>query len=81
MHFLRSVAVVLTARLASAQLPNIPQCALQCFVTALTQDGCPQLTDFACHCQKPQLVGTITPCVQQNCPDINQQACMLQPQA
>ncbi|KAG2416754.1 hypothetical protein HFD88_007970 [Aspergillus terreus] len=74
MYLLHLIAVFLAAGLAYGQLPNIPQCALQCFVTALTQDGCSQLTDFACHCQKPQLVGSVTPCVQQNCPDINQQA-------
>ncbi|GES60131.1 CFEM-domain-containing protein [Aspergillus terreus] len=74
MYLLHLIAVFLAAGLANGQLPNIPQCALQCFVTALTQDGCSQLTDFACHCQKPQLVGSVTPCVQQNCPDINQQA-------
>ncbi|KAL5364919.1 CFEM domain-containing protein [Aspergillus floccosus] len=74
MYLFHLTAIFLAAGLAYGQLPDIPQCALQCFVTALTQDGCSQLTDFACHCQKPQLVGSVTPCVQQNCPDINQQA-------
>lgn len=40
---------------------------LNCFVTTLTTDGCSGLTDFACHCQKTDLVSKITPCVQAAC--------------
>lgn len=43
----------------------LPQ--LNCFVSALNGDGCSSLTDFACHCQKPQLVRDITPCVKKAC--------------
>ncbi|KAE8409839.1 hypothetical protein BDV37DRAFT_277490 [Aspergillus pseudonomiae] len=61
--------IVLLANLAVAQnLPNIPPCAVSCLITALQGDGCPSITDFACHCQKPELVPKVTPCVAQACP-------------
>jgi len=55
------------ASVASAQLDNIPSCALSCFVTVLTTDGCSGLTDFACHCKKTDLIPKVTPCVQSSC--------------
>ncbi|KAL2222247.1 immunoreactive protein [Thermoascus aurantiacus ATCC 26904] len=67
MQFSHALVALVAAGLASAQLPDIPNCSLNCFVTALTSDGCSSLTDFACHCQKPQLISEVTPCVQQNC--------------
>jgi len=71
-------ALALVAAVANAQtLPNIPSCALSCFVTALSSDGCSSLTDFACHCAKTTLIGTITPCVQKAC-DAADQATVLQ---
>jgi cobalamin biosynthesis Mg chelatase CobN len=60
-------AIALFASVAFAQLPDIPTCAYQCFLTALTTDGCTQLTDFACHCQKPELITTVQPCVEKAC--------------
>ncbi|PLB47524.1 CFEM-domain-containing protein [Aspergillus steynii IBT 23096] len=67
MKFSAVFLALLTAGIASAQFDNIPQCSVQCLVDALTKDGCSQLTDFACHCQKPGLVQTVTPCVQKAC--------------
>ncbi|KAF4278413.1 hypothetical protein KXW14_005426 [Aspergillus fumigatus] len=67
MHFSRTSLILFAAGLASAQLPNVPGCSLDCFVAALSADGCSSLTDFACHCQKPELVSNITPCVQSAC--------------
>ncbi|KAF7154967.1 hypothetical protein CNMCM5623_003225 [Aspergillus felis] len=67
MHFSRASIALLAAGLASAQLPNVPNCSLNCFVSALSADGCSSLLDFACHCQKPELVSSITPCVQSSC--------------
>ncbi|KAJ5990203.1 hypothetical protein N7499_010730 [Penicillium canescens] len=67
MQFSHALIALVAATLANAQLPNVPACSLNCFVTALTTDGCSELTDFACHCQKTSLVGTITPCVQKAC--------------
>ncbi|OCK86488.1 CFEM-domain-containing protein, partial [Lepidopterella palustris CBS 459.81] len=55
------------ASVATAQLANIPNCALNCFVNALTTDGCSGLTDFACHCKKTDLISNVTPCVQAAC--------------
>ncbi|KAB8238078.1 hypothetical protein ETB97_006098 [Aspergillus alliaceus] len=59
--------ILLFASLAAAQFPDIPPCAINCLVGPLTKDGCPSLTDFACHCQKPDLVSQVTPCVSQSC--------------
>ncbi|KAJ5983021.1 hypothetical protein N7481_005120 [Penicillium waksmanii] len=68
MQFSHALIALVAASLANAQLPDVPACSLNCFVTALTTDGCSALTDFACHCQKTSLVSSITPCVQKACP-------------
>ncbi|CEJ62238.1 Putative CFEM domain protein [Penicillium brasilianum] len=60
--------------IVSAQLSSIPQCSLNCLTTALGADGCSELTDFACHCQKTGLVAQVVPCVQQACDVADQQA-------
>ncbi|KAJ5159500.1 uncharacterized protein N7482_006504 [Penicillium canariense] len=67
MKFSTSLIALVAAGLANAQLPDVPTCSLNCFVSALTTDGCSSLTDFACHCQKTSLVSDITPCVQKAC--------------
>lgn len=61
-----AIAVAL-ASVASAQLADIPSCALQCFIDALSSDGCSSLTDFACHCKETSLIPTVEPCVQKAC--------------
>jgi hypothetical protein len=59
---------VALASVATAQLDNIPSCALNCFVGPLTSDGCASLTDFACHCEKgAQLLSQVQPCVEGAC--------------
>ncbi|KAI9930521.1 hypothetical protein ASPWEDRAFT_27041 [Aspergillus wentii DTO 134E9] len=73
MQLSRALFVLTAAGLASAQIPDVPNCSLNCFISGLTGDGCSQLTDFACHCQKPSLVDTITPCVQKAC-DVEDQS-------
>ncbi|KAH6615390.1 hypothetical protein C7974DRAFT_380229 [Boeremia exigua] len=61
-------SIVALATVATAQLSNIPACALQCFIGPLTSDGCAGLTDFACHCkQGAKLLSTVQPCVQGAC--------------
>lgn len=65
------IALVVTG-LANAQIPNVPSCSLQCFLSSLTNDGCSDLTDFACHCAKPQLPKEITPCVEKACSEADQ---------
>ncbi|KAA8650937.1 uncharacterized protein ATNIH1004_003627 [Aspergillus tanneri] len=65
---------VLTAGLSNAQLGNIPRCSVNCFVNALSKDGCSELTDFSCHCQKTGLVETVTPCVRDACDQSDQVA-------
>ncbi|KAH1485987.1 hypothetical protein LV164_006875 [Aspergillus fumigatus] len=68
-------AVVLGAgAITSAQLSSIPQCSLNCLTSALGSDGCSELTDFACHCQKSGLVEQVVPCVKQACDVADQQA-------
>nr|AAS45284.1 proline-rich antigen [Chrysosporium lucknowense] len=71
MQFSHALIALVAAGLASAQLPDIPPCALSCFVDALGNDGCTSLTDFKCHCSKPELPGKITPCVEKSCPEIS----------
>jgi len=66
------------AAVAYAQLPAVPSCSLNCFVTALTGDGCSGLTDFKCHCAKPGLSSQVVPCVKQNCPNMSDQVSVLQ---
>ncbi|KAK2850587.1 hypothetical protein FQN49_005521 [Arthroderma sp. PD_2] len=68
MKFSQAVVALAAASVASAQLPNVPECSLNCFLDALTNDGCQPLTDFKCHCSKPELPGKITPCVKAACP-------------
>jgi hypothetical protein len=59
--------VALFASVAFAQLNDIPPCALNCFLGPLSSDGCTNLLDFACHCQKPQLIPAVQPCVEKAC--------------
>ncbi|KAK2736453.1 hypothetical protein FQN55_001629 [Onygenales sp. PD_40] len=74
MKFSTTLIALVAAGLANAQLPDIPECALNCFVEALTTDGCSALTDFECHCKKPELPGKITPCVEKACEPADQSA-------
>jgi hypothetical protein len=61
-------SIIALASVASAQLDNIPSCALTCFVGPLGSDGCSSLTDFKCHCQKgTALLATVKPCVEKAC--------------
>jgi hypothetical protein len=46
---------------------------LKCLTSALGADGCSELTDFACHCQKTGLVEQVVPCVKQACDVTDQQ--------
>ncbi|ORY13523.1 hypothetical protein BCR34DRAFT_599872 [Clohesyomyces aquaticus] len=63
-----AAAFIALASVASAQLDNIPSCALSCFLATLTADGCSSITDFACHCKKSDsLFASVTPCVQKAC--------------
>ncbi|KAF3490852.1 uncharacterized protein GIQ15_00369 [Arthroderma uncinatum] len=69
MKFSQAVVALAAASVATAQgLPDVPPCSLSCFVEALGGDGCSELTDFKCHCSKPELPGKITPCVKAACP-------------
>ncbi|EYE96394.1 CFEM domain-containing protein [Aspergillus ruber CBS 135680] len=74
MRFTQVVAALAATGLASAQIPDVPSCSLQCFLDSLSNDGCSELTDFACHCTKPQLPQEITPCVEKACSEADQSA-------
>ncbi|KAJ5782583.1 hypothetical protein N7457_004357 [Penicillium paradoxum] len=74
MRLSAAIVVLAAGAIARAQLSNIPQCSLTCFTTALSGDGCSELTDFACHCQQPSLVGDIVPCVNKACGVADRQA-------
>ncbi|CAE7011407.1 hypothetical protein CFE70_002056 [Pyrenophora teres f. teres 0-1] len=68
-------SIIALASVASAQLDNIPSCALNCFIGPLTSDGCSALTDFKCHCQKGgQLLSQVQPCVEKACNPSDQAA-------
>ncbi|KAJ5481558.1 hypothetical protein N7475_000370 [Penicillium sp. IBT 31633x] len=67
MRLTTAIVVLATSAIARAQLSNIPQCSLTCFTSTLAGDGCSDLTDFACHCQKPGLAAEIVPCVNKAC--------------
>ncbi|KAF1955609.1 hypothetical protein CC80DRAFT_505481 [Byssothecium circinans] len=63
-----AAALISLASVATAQLDNLPWCALSCFLTPLSTDGCAMLDDFACHCQKSEsLFAAVVPCVQEAC--------------
>ncbi|KAL3433520.1 hypothetical protein BDV09DRAFT_110077 [Aspergillus tetrazonus] len=63
-----AATLLLRASIILAQdLPDLPSCSLQCFLSAMSNDGCPSLTDFACHCRQPALVSEVAPCVEQSC--------------
>ena len=73
MQFSNALIALVAAGLASSQgIPDVPSCSLNCFTTALTTDGCSGLTDWACHCGKPELVDQVTPCVEKACPVADQ---------
>jgi len=74
---MKYIVLATLASLAYAQLPNVPPCSLQCFTTALTTDGCSGLTDFKCHCSKPQLAAQIEPCIIKSCKATSDQQAVL----
>ncbi|KAJ5494616.1 hypothetical protein N7463_010703 [Penicillium fimorum] len=67
MRLTSAIVVLAAGAIARAQLSNIPQCSLTCFTSTLGGDGCSELTDFACHCQKPGLAAEIVPCINKAC--------------
>ncbi|KAL4780980.1 CFEM domain-containing protein [Aspergillus varians] len=72
MKFYQAVMVLFSTTLTLAQISGVPSCSLQCFVNAMSHDGCSSLTDFACHCRKPALVSEVTPCVERACNERDQ---------
>ncbi|KAF1994079.1 hypothetical protein P154DRAFT_383152, partial [Amniculicola lignicola CBS 123094] len=70
-----AATVLALASVATAQLENIPSCALACFLGPLGSDGCKDLTDFACHCKKAEsLFAAVIPCAQKACSASDQAA-------
>ncbi|PSN73263.1 GPI anchored CFEM domain-containing protein [Corynespora cassiicola Philippines] len=63
-----AATIIALASVASAQLDNLPSCALTCFLEPLQNDGCSSLSDFACHCEQADtLIASVQPCVQGAC--------------
>ncbi|KAI1942790.1 hypothetical protein LOZ58_001676 [Ophidiomyces ophidiicola] len=69
-----AILAVTAAGLVSAQIPQVPGCSINCFLTALTGGGCSGLTDWACQCKRPDLPPKIIPCVQKACPQASDQS-------
>jgi len=60
------LSVVASAALATAQLSNIPSCALSCAISSIGSSGCSE-TDIKCVCQAKSFITSITTCVQGAC--------------
>ncbi|KAF2266977.1 CFEM-domain-containing protein [Lojkania enalia] len=70
-----AAATLALASIATAQLDLLPPCSTSCFLDALQNDGCPSITDFACHCEQADtLFSVVTPCVQDACTPEEEQA-------
>ncbi|EKG19367.1 hypothetical protein MPH_03230 [Macrophomina phaseolina MS6] len=67
-----AIAFSLASVAYSQSISDLPSCSLNCFVSTLSGDGCPSLTDFECHCKVPGLTDQITPCVQKACSTADQ---------
>ncbi|KAF3942078.1 hypothetical protein ABW19_dt0203501 [Dactylella cylindrospora] len=61
-----AVAAGLTASIVSAQLENLPSCALTCALSSIGTSGC-DTTDIACICSATAFVTALVPCVQAAC--------------
>ncbi|KAF2242670.1 hypothetical protein BU26DRAFT_510496 [Trematosphaeria pertusa] len=56
-----------TSASSSLSALQIPECALGCYITTLTTDGCASETDFKCHCSTGNILGKAASCVAKNC--------------
>ena len=68
MLFVAVSATLALATLAAAQsVSDIPQCALGCFATSVTDSGC-TFTDYECQCSTGQakLAASLVPCLCQS---------------
>ncbi|KAK7529315.1 hypothetical protein IWX49DRAFT_558128 [Phyllosticta citricarpa] len=62
-----AIALSMVSVAYSQAVTDLPNCAVNCFVQVLSNDGCSSLGDFECHCKKPGLVESVTPCVEKAC--------------
>ncbi|KAF2003553.1 hypothetical protein P154DRAFT_561317 [Amniculicola lignicola CBS 123094] len=46
---------------------KLPDCALTCFLTTLTSDGCDNEVDFKCHCTNGNVLSAAGPCLEKGC--------------
>jgi hypothetical protein len=66
--------LALVAAVAAQSIADLPSCSLSCVLQGVQGTGC-STTDFACSCQKADvLTPIVTPCVQSACPDAADQA-------
>ncbi|KAF3204652.1 hypothetical protein TWF192_007304 [Orbilia oligospora] len=61
-----NLCIFLLVAPAIAQLDQLPQCALSCSLSTLGGTGC-GVTDFACVCQSNEFIGSLVPCLREDC--------------
>ncbi|KAF2280768.1 uncharacterized protein EI97DRAFT_438214 [Westerdykella ornata] len=54
-------------RQSSFESLALPTCALTCFITTLTTDGCDNETDFQCHCRGGRALASAQNCLNTGC--------------
>ncbi|KAK7563480.1 CFEM domain-containing protein [Phyllosticta paracitricarpa] len=72
-----AIALSMVSVAYSQAVTDLPNCAVNCFVQVLSNDGCSSLGDFECHCKKPGLVESVTPCVEKACSVADQESTSL----
>lgn len=70
-----AIAFAAVAAVASAQLDDLPPCALTCLTGGLSETGC-DITDFACACSNEEFVSASAACIQSSCDADAQQAAL-----
>ncbi|KAI5778749.1 hypothetical protein EDC01DRAFT_673224 [Geopyxis carbonaria] len=70
-----AIVFAAVAAIASAQLDDLPPCALTCLTGGLSETGC-DLTDFACACSNDAFVSSSAECIQSSCDAASQQAAL-----
>jgi len=70
-----AIAFAAVAAVASAQLDDLPACALTCLTGGLGETGC-DITDFKCACSNEKFVSDSAACIRSGCDASEQQAAL-----
>lgn len=70
-----AIAFAAVAAVASAQLDDLPACALTCLTGGLGETGC-DITDFECACSNEKFVSDSAACIRSGCDASEQQAAL-----